>query len=119
MQFSAVEIRFIVTTYLNSTFTNDLKRKKNSKKTFIVTDYAALKEAFVLKYHVLINYISLSEIKLGKPGCSTEGSVNSCENSHAVCNSQETCECNTRYYDSNGASEFGSCVESKHFIFYC
>ena len=27
MQFSAVEIRFIVTTYLYSTFANDLKRK--------------------------------------------------------------------------------------------
>ena len=27
MQFSAVEIRFIVTTYLFSTFANDLKRK--------------------------------------------------------------------------------------------
>ena len=27
MQFSAVEIRFIVTIYLNSTFRNDLKRK--------------------------------------------------------------------------------------------
>ena len=27
MQFSAVEIRFVVTTQLNSTFTNDLKRK--------------------------------------------------------------------------------------------
>ena len=27
MQFTAVEIRFIVTTKLNSTFTNDLKRK--------------------------------------------------------------------------------------------
>ena len=27
MQFSAVEIRFIVTTQLYSTFTNDLKRK--------------------------------------------------------------------------------------------
>ena len=64
-------------------------------------------------------FISLSEIQLGKPGCSTEGSVNSCEDPNAVCNSQETCECDTRYYDNNGASEFGSCVESKHFIFHC
>ena len=43
MQFSALEIRFIVTTYLNSTFTNDLKRKYFFSKMFIVTDYAALK----------------------------------------------------------------------------
>ena len=44
MQFSAVEIRFIVTSYLNSTFTNDLKRKYFFRKMFIVTDYAALTE---------------------------------------------------------------------------
>ena len=44
MQFSAVEIRFIVSTYLNSTFTNDLKRKYFFfEKMFIVTDYAALR----------------------------------------------------------------------------
>ena len=42
MQFTAVEIRFIVTTKLNSTFTNDLKRKDCFRKMFIVTDYAAL-----------------------------------------------------------------------------
>ena len=41
MHFSAVEIRFIVTTQLNSTFTNDLK-KYFFRKIFIVTDYAAL-----------------------------------------------------------------------------
>ena len=42
MQFSAVEIRFIVTTYLYSTFANDLKRKYFFSKMFIVTEYAAL-----------------------------------------------------------------------------
>ena len=42
MQFSAVEIRFIVTTYLNSTFTIDLKGIFFFRKMFIVTDYAAL-----------------------------------------------------------------------------
>ena len=42
MQFSAVEIRFIVTTYLYSTFANDLKRKYFFRKMFIVTEYAAL-----------------------------------------------------------------------------
>ena len=34
MQFSVVEIRFIVTTLLNSTFTNDLKRKYIFSKYF-------------------------------------------------------------------------------------
>ena len=43
MQFSAVEIRFIVTTYLYSTFANDLKRNFFFRKMFIVTEYAALK----------------------------------------------------------------------------
>ena len=43
MQFSAVEIRFIVTIYLYSTFANDLKRKYFFfRKMFIVTEYAAL-----------------------------------------------------------------------------
>ena len=43
MQFSAVEIRFIVTIYLYSTFANDLKRKYFfSRKMFIVSEYAAL-----------------------------------------------------------------------------
>ena len=47
MQFSAVEIRFIVTTYLYSTFTNDLKRKYFFfRKNFIVTEYAALNAIF-------------------------------------------------------------------------
>ena len=43
MQFSAVEIRFIVTIYLYSTFANDLKRIFFFEKMFIVTEYAALK----------------------------------------------------------------------------
>ena len=43
MQVSAVEVRFIVTTYLYSTFANDLKRKYFFfRKMFIVTEYAAL-----------------------------------------------------------------------------
>ena len=41
MQFSAVEIRLIVTK-LYSTFTNDLKRIFFFRKMFIVTEYAAL-----------------------------------------------------------------------------
>ena len=44
MQCSAVLNIFIVTTYLNSTFTNDLKIKYFFfRKMFIVTEYAALK----------------------------------------------------------------------------
>ena len=43
MQFSAVEIRFTVTTYLYFTFANDFKRKYFFRKMFIVTEYAALK----------------------------------------------------------------------------
>ena len=42
MQFSAVLNSFIVKTKLNSTFTNDLKRKYFFRKMFIVTEYAAL-----------------------------------------------------------------------------
>ena len=42
MQFSAVLNILFVKTYLNSTFTNDLKRKENFRKMFIVTEYAAL-----------------------------------------------------------------------------
>ena len=48
MQFSVVEIRFIVTTQLNSTFTNDLKGIF-FRKMFIVTDYAALNQAIYYK----------------------------------------------------------------------
>ena len=47
------------------------------------------------------------------------GSVNSCEDQHAVCNSQRACECDTGFYDNNGAVEFGTCIASKHFIFHC
>ena len=38
MQFSAIVNRFIVKTYLNSAFTNDLKEKKSFRKMFIVAD---------------------------------------------------------------------------------
>ena len=46
MQFSAVGIRFIVTTSLYSTFINDLKKILFFRKMFIVTEYAALKYSF-------------------------------------------------------------------------
>ena len=49
MQFSAVEIRFIVTTQLYSTFTNDLKRKYFFRKMFIATEYAALSHMYPAK----------------------------------------------------------------------
>ena len=42
MQFSAVLNMFIVKTYLNCIFTNDLKRKDFFSKMFKVTEYAAL-----------------------------------------------------------------------------
>ena len=67
---------------------------------------------------MLAFYISLSEIRLGKPGCSTVGSVNSCEDPNAFCNGLGRCECATEFYDNNGAYEFGTCVASKHFIFH-
>ena len=39
MQFSAEEIRFIVTTKLKFTFTNDFKRKYFFREMFIVAEY--------------------------------------------------------------------------------
>ena len=42
VQFSAIVNRLIVKTYLNSTFTNDLKENKKFRKISKVTDYAAL-----------------------------------------------------------------------------
>ena len=42
MQFSTVINIFIMKTLLNSNFTNDLKRKKNVPKIFIVTDLVSL-----------------------------------------------------------------------------
>ena len=48
MQFSAVLNMFIVKTYLNSVFTNDLKMKENFSKMFKVTEYAALRVSTVL-----------------------------------------------------------------------
>ena len=57
MQFSAAEIRFIVTTYFNSTFTNDLKRKYFFfRKMFIVTEYAALKSSIEEGRHSYLKY---------------------------------------------------------------
>ena len=44
MQFSAIVNRFIVKTYLNSVFTNDLKRNDIFfRKMFIVADLVSLK----------------------------------------------------------------------------
>ena len=43
MQFSAIVNRFIVKIYLNSAFTNDLKRKEFFRKMFIVADLVSLK----------------------------------------------------------------------------
>ena len=68
---------------------------------------------------MLAFYISFSGIRLGMSGCSTVGSGNSCEDAHAVCNSQRTCECENGFYDNNGADEFGTCTASKHLIFHC
>ena len=48
MQFSAVLNMFIVKTYLNSIFTNDLKRKYFFRKMFIVTDLVSLRKEFAL-----------------------------------------------------------------------
>ena len=48
MQFSAVEIRFIVTTYLYSTFTNDLKRKyffSKNVQSYRVCSFKSILEA--------------------------------------------------------------------------
>ena len=42
MQFSAIVNRFIVKTLLNSTLTNDLKKKKKNRKMFIVADLVSL-----------------------------------------------------------------------------
>ena len=42
MQFSAIVHRFIVKKQLNSTFTNDLKRKDFFRKMFIVADLVSL-----------------------------------------------------------------------------
>ena len=47
MQFSAVLNIFIVKTKLNSTFTNDLKRKYFFRKMSIVTEVAALRRVVV------------------------------------------------------------------------
>ena len=61
MQFSAVQNIFIVKTLLNSTFTNDLKKKNFFRKMFIVTEYAALtgKESIL----VACNYFFFVAVK--------------------------------------------------------
>ena len=60
MQFSAIVNRFIVKTKLNSTFINDLKKKKKNRKISKVTDYAALNVTkicytLVVFIHILIH----------------------------------------------------------------
>ena len=59
MQFSSVLNIFIVKTWSNSTFTNDLKKKKKFfRKMFIVTEYAAL-----IKYcHIVQKKIIIVEM---------------------------------------------------------
>ena len=47
MQFSAIVNRFILKNYLNSAFTNDLKRKYFFPKMFIVADLGSLKNGDV------------------------------------------------------------------------
>ena len=51
MQFSAVLNIFIVKTKLNSTFTNDLKKKK-IRKMFIVTENAALSSCALSRHYM-------------------------------------------------------------------
>ena len=63
MQFSAAENRFIVKTKLNSTFTNDLKRKYFFfRKMFIVTDLVTLRSW-------LLSVVTTSS---AMPGCHAE-----------------------------------------------
>ena len=50
MQFSAVLNIFIEKTYLNSTFTNDLKRTYFFRKMFIVTDSVNMIDHQILLY---------------------------------------------------------------------
>ena len=58
MQFSAVENRFIVKTYLNSTLSNDLKRNFFFRKMFIVTDLVTLNvTCFVWFVSSLMDYV--------------------------------------------------------------
>ena len=57
MQFSATVNRFIVKAYLNSTFTNDLKRKKKIRKISKVTEYAALTKTPVVHSNADINWL--------------------------------------------------------------
>ena len=55
MQFSAVEVRFIVTTYLYSTFANDLKRKYFFSKnvhSYRVCSFKKIKWAFIGKMYM-------------------------------------------------------------------
>ena len=69
MQFSAVLNSFIVKTYLNSTFTNDLKRKEFFfRKMFIVTEYAALKHIDT-EYLVTANPTTIGRIILNFCRC--------------------------------------------------
>ena len=57
MQFSAVEARFIVTTYLYSTFANDLKRKYFFSKN--VHSYRVCSfNNFTLKIYVYCTYVN-------------------------------------------------------------
>ena len=57
MQSSAVVNRFIVKTYLNSAFTNDVKRKKN-RKMFKVSDLVPLTESTDFIFNSVCNFTS-------------------------------------------------------------
>ena len=56
VQFSAIVNRFIVKTELNSTFTNDLKRKIN-RKMFIVADLVFLSAISEYIQHMRFRYL--------------------------------------------------------------
>ena len=62
MQFSTVEIRFIVTTWLYSTFANDLKENIFFRKMFTVTEYAALSGRFTQALLYMMNTVILSYV---------------------------------------------------------
>ena len=63
MQFSAIVNRFIVKTYLNSAFTNDLKRKLNFRKMFVVADLVSLKVMGVKKVRSALHHRISNHLK--------------------------------------------------------
>ena len=56
-----------------------------------------------------------TEVLLGNTGCTTSNGVtDSCADGNAVCGSGK-CVCTNDYYDDNGESAFGTCLQSKFF----